>query len=228
MRFIAEIGLNHNGNFGLLPELVKRAANSGADIAKFQLGWRAEKGEINCIDQDQLVMIFRICDLFGVEPMFSIFTEEAFRMIKPLNPARYKVASRTVIENQDLVETILNEDKETFISLGMWDGEDLPFKNYVNAKYLWCRSEYPTLPWMLTDLPKDFEDSPYEGLSDHSVGIETALLAIARGATVVERHFTLDKSDVTIRDHALSSTPDEFAMLVDLGKGIERNLALGV
>ena len=39
--FIAEIGLNLNGNFGLLFELIKQAAWSGADIAKFQLGWRA-------------------------------------------------------------------------------------------------------------------------------------------------------------------------------------------
>jgi sialic acid synthase SpsE len=44
--FIAEIGLNHNGNFGLLYELIKQASSSGADIAKFQLGWRANKDEI--------------------------------------------------------------------------------------------------------------------------------------------------------------------------------------
>ena len=47
MLFIAEIGLNHNGNFGLLHELIKQASFAGADIAKFQLGWKAKKNEIN-------------------------------------------------------------------------------------------------------------------------------------------------------------------------------------
>ena len=40
LTFIAEIGMNHNGHFGLIPELIRQASTSGADIAKFQLGWR--------------------------------------------------------------------------------------------------------------------------------------------------------------------------------------------
>ena len=47
MVFIAEIGLNHNGNFNLCYEMIKQAKNSGADIVKFQLGWRSAKHEIN-------------------------------------------------------------------------------------------------------------------------------------------------------------------------------------
>ena len=50
MIFIAEIGMNHNGNFNLCYELIKQAKLSGADIAKFQLGWRDKKGEINQMD----------------------------------------------------------------------------------------------------------------------------------------------------------------------------------
>ena len=49
--FVAEIGMNHNGNFGLFFELIKQAALSGADIAKFQLGWRFKPGEINNITE---------------------------------------------------------------------------------------------------------------------------------------------------------------------------------
>ena len=45
--FIAEIGLNHNGNFGLFFELIKQASFAGADFAKFQLGWRDKEDEIN-------------------------------------------------------------------------------------------------------------------------------------------------------------------------------------
>ena len=51
MIFIAEIGMNHNGNMGLIFELVKQASLSGANIAKFQLGWRCGKGEINQLDE---------------------------------------------------------------------------------------------------------------------------------------------------------------------------------
>ena len=50
----------------------------------------------------------------------------------------------------------------------------------------------------------------FRGLSDHSLGLSLSFLAISRGAQIIERHFTLDKSDQTIRDHALSSTPEEF------------------
>ena len=51
IKFIAEIGMNHNGNFSLCYELIKQAKLSGADIVKFQLGWRDKKGEINQIDR---------------------------------------------------------------------------------------------------------------------------------------------------------------------------------
>ena len=75
---------------------------------------------------------------------------------------------------------------------------------------------------------KNLNDLEISGYSDHSVGIEVALTAIARGATVIEKHFTLDKSDTTIRDHALSATPDEFKIMVDLGRNIHKNNLIGV
>ena len=77
MLFIAEIGLNHNGNLGLLHELIKQASHSGANIAKFQLGWRANKNEINYIDDKTIRLIKKISTHYDIEPMFSIFTEEA-------------------------------------------------------------------------------------------------------------------------------------------------------
>jgi N,N'-diacetyllegionaminate synthase len=118
--------------------------------------------------------------------------------------------------------------KPTFLSLGMWEEEELPFTDFDNITYLWCKSLYPTYPWDLTDLPKSFFDTPMSGYSDHSVGIEIALTAIARGAGIVEKHFTLDKSDTTIRDHSLSATPDEFRTMVNLGRNIHKNNLIGV
>ena len=50
IKFVAEIGLNHNGNFDLCFELIKKAKQSGADIVKFQLGWRGKVDQMNYIN----------------------------------------------------------------------------------------------------------------------------------------------------------------------------------
>ena len=227
MLFVAEIGLNHNGNFDLAYELIKQAKLAGADIVKFQLGWKQGPGEINHINFETLTQLKNWCNYFEIEFMASIFTEEAYKMVKEIGMTRYKIASRTLKDNFNLAKQVISEGKETFISLGMWDQNDLPFDSH-NAKYLWCRSKYPAFPWDMLDFPKDFTNSRYEGYSDHTIGIETALIAISRGALIIEKHFTLDKSDTTIRDHALSATPDEFSFLVNLGRDIYKKIKIGV
>lgn len=227
LTFIAEIGLNHNGNFGLFFELIKQAAIAGADYAKFQLGWRSGQGEINQLGHEELVLINKCCEYHEVKPLFSIFNQEAWSLAKKFNFDAFKIASRTVVDNKSLVEEIIASGKITFVSLGMTD-ENTPFGIKDNVKYLWCKSEYPALPWCLTQLPKDFLKLSHEGYSDHSIGIEIPLIAIMRGATIIEKHFTLDKSDTTIRDHALSASPSEFRQLVQLGRAMKRNLDIGV
>ena len=228
MIFIAEIGLNHNGNFDLSYELIKQAKLAGADIAKFQLGWRQEEGEINHMDMTILNKLKRWSDYFEIEFMVSIFTEEAFDMAKKLDFKRYKIASRTLKDNMELSGKIVAEKKETFVSLGMWGKDEMPFEGSDNVKYLWCKSKYPAEPSDMVDLPKDFINSSYDGYSDHTIGIETALIAVSRGADIIEKHFTLDKSDTTIRDHALSATPDEFRVLTAIGRDISKKIKIGV
>ena len=117
--FIAEIGMNHNGNFDLAYELIKQAKYADADIAKFQLGWRDEKGEINCIDADILQKLNRWCEYFQIEFMVSIFTKHAFELAKTIDFKRYKIASRTVKHDLNLVKKIISQDKETIISLSL-------------------------------------------------------------------------------------------------------------
>jgi len=160
--------------------------------------------------------------------MASLITRDAFELARPRDFRRYKVASRTVKDDIELVRDIIAEGKETIVSLGMWEGDGLPVEASDQIKFLWCKSHYPAAPWDLTEMPKDFTATPYAGYSDHSLGIEVPLMAIARGAKIIEKHFTLDKSDTTIRDHALSATPDEFAEMVRLGRAMERYLSQGV
>ena len=93
---------------------------------------------------------------------------------------------------------------------------------------LWCCSKYPTFNEDLKKFPKKFSDKDYFGYSDHTIGIETCLMAISRGAKIIEKHFTLDKSNNTIRDHALSATPSEFRSLVNLGREINKKVNLGI
>ncbi|HIJ82603.1 MAG: NeuB protein [Magnetococcales bacterium] len=228
MLFIAEVGMNHNGNFAVAYELICQAKQAGADIVKFQLGWRWGPGEINQITPEIIAELKRWAEFVGIELMFSVIVPEAFVMLEPFDLPRFKVASRTVVDYPDLVKKILATGKETFVSLGFWEREGLPFPPAKNLRYLWCVSKYPAAPWDIKGMPKDFATSPYDGYSDHSLGIECPLLAISRGARVIEKHFTLDKSDTHIRDHALSATPEEFARMVTLGRGMARYVGAGV
>ena len=226
--FIAEIGMNHNGNFSLCFELIKQAKLAGANIVKFQLGWRDKPGEINCIDSKIIKQLIDWSKYFEIEIMFSIISDKAYELIRPFKPQRYKIASRTVIDNLPLVKKILKEKKDTIISLGMWKKNYLPFTKKKYISYLWCLSKYPCEPKDLKSLPKSFKNSHFDGYSDHSIGIETCLIAVSRGAKIIEKHFTLDKSNTTIRDHSLSATPEEFKLLVDLGSDISKKINIGV
>lgn len=226
--FISEVGMNHNGNLDLSYELIKQSKFSGADIVKFQLGWRNKPGEINVIDVKRIKQLIEWSKYFEIELMFSVISNDAYEIIKKFNFKKYKIASRTVKENRNLSKKILKLGEETFISLGMWKGKNLPFKKNKKIKYLYCVSKYPCFPKDLLNLPKKFDNTLYDGYSDHSIGVETCLIAIARGANVIEKHFTLDKSDNTIRDNALSATPEEFRTLVNIGRDIHKKINLGI
>ena len=70
--FISEIGMNHNGNLDLCYELIKQSKLSGADIVKFQLGWRDKVNEINRIDRKRIKQLIEWSNYFDIELMFSI------------------------------------------------------------------------------------------------------------------------------------------------------------
>jgi sialic acid synthase SpsE len=226
MLFVAEIGMNYDGNIDLAYELIRQAKQAGADVAKFQFGWRDKPGEINVIDHERAARLKSWCDYWGIEMLASLITEPAVDLAHHIGMRRYKIASRTVVDNPALCERIIAEGKETFVSLGMWDGQDFPFgkPGTSNVRYIFCRSKYPTYPADLVGLPERFEPDGYYGYSDHLHGTEACLLAVARGARYVEKHFTLNKTSAVIRDHVLSATPAEFRQLTEVGKPLARLL----
>jgi sialic acid synthase SpsE len=225
MLFVAEIGLNHDGHFALAQELIRQAAWAGADIAKFQFGWRDKPGEINGIDEERARTLRRWCDYWGVEMMASIITDEAFPLAIAADLPRYKIASRTVVDKPELCRRIIDAGRETFVSLGMWTSPGFPFgAPDGRVRYIYCRSSYPTDPQELADFPEQFGESAFYGYSDHCLGTSACLLAVARGAQYIEKHLTVNKGSQVIRDHVLSATPDEFRSLVDTGTAIARTL----
>ena len=130
MIYIAEIGMNYNGNFSLCYELIKQAKLSGANIAKFQLGWRDGPNEINQLDLQKDKKIIAWCKSFKIDPMFSIISSKGYEKIKKVNISRIKIASRSLKYDFALVKKIVKENKrkEIIISLGMWNKKNYHLK----------------------------------------------------------------------------------------------------
>ena len=233
MIIIAEIGINHNGSIHLAHELIRQARSAGADVAKFQFydpykifGPSGSYPNAEALAQaltvqfgfDDARRLKTMCDDEGIEFMASVFDVERFGWVESLAVRRHKIASRAV-ENTALCDAILATGKETFISLGFWEGSAVPYSG-AQLRYLHCVPKYPC---SLADvkLPASFAGAPYVGFSDHTIGIEAALVAVARGAVVLEKHFTLNKG-LAGPDHICSATPKELADLCQYARLMEK------
>lgn len=226
----AEIGLNHDGKWDRAYELIRQAKLSGADVAKFQFGWRHSEGEINHVTPQLARRLRDWCDYWEIEFMASVIDPDVMDLVQEVNPQRYKIASRTVKDHPDLVKRLLDAGKETFVSLGFWDGEEFPFgPPNDQLRYIFCISQYPTYPGALVDMPAEFNAEAHYGYSDHTHGIEACLLAMSRGAAFIEKHFTLDKTHESVHnDHILSATPDELRLLCDVGRPLSKLAAIAM
>ena len=232
LEIIAELHPQHSGDMGLLREMIRQASRNGADVAKVQL-YDAEallgsdRWNYLQLTEAQTRQIKAWCDQDGLEFMASVFDHERLGWCEALGVARYKIASRTVTGDLALCRSILNTGKEAVISLGSWDGPGKPFGAEPRLRYLYCKSKYPAFLEDLVDFPDDFLGAGLAGYSDHTLGIEVALLAIARGAGLVEKHMTLDKTrgSPTEKGHVCSMTPGELHTLRQVGEGLARTRA---
>ncbi|HAI43487.1 MAG TPA: hypothetical protein DCM40_38005 [Maribacter sp.] len=227
MKIISEIGINHNGDFRKIEELIRQSAIGGADYAKFQLYdsirvFGNESRKKNEFTFEQVKLIKDICDAHSIEFFASVFDEEKIDWCEELNVNLYKVASRTVVREPELCEKIIDTGKPVYISLGMWEEEWLPFEN-SNVGYFNCISKYPT---SFLDFEKFSYDDRIIGFSDHSYGIAYALYNIAHGAHVVEKHFTLNKG-MDGNDHIGSMNLEELKLLREYGQQFS-NITKGI
>jgi N-acetylneuraminate synthase/N,N'-diacetyllegionaminate synthase len=233
MIIIAEIGINHNGSLPLAHELIRQAKIAGADIAKFQFydphkifGANGSHPNAAALAQaltvqfgaDDAAKLKAWCDEEGIEFMASVFDIERFEWTAALGVKRHKIASRA-LENNALVQRILATGDDAFVSLGFWAGPVRPY-DVPQFQYLYCVPKYPC-EYRDLSLPTSFRDSIYDGFSDHTIGIEAALVAVGRGARVIEKHFTLNKG-LPGPDHICSATPDELAELCRYARLMEK------
>lgn len=198
VKIISEIAPQHMGSMNEIQRMIIQSKINGADIVKLQL-YSSEKlwGDKERLYLDttksELKVIKDYCDNINIELSASIFDEEKLDWCEELNFKTYKIASRTVKDDINLCEKIINTNKKTIISLGMYDYEKngKPF-NQENIEYLYCVANYPTMLYQIK-MP-DFENSFFSGFSDHTVGIDACIFAVSRGAKIIEKHFSNNKS----------------------------------
>lgn len=221
MEIIAEIGQNHNGDIGLALEMIHSVKENGADVAKFQL-YDAVKlfpkennpwYEYNCkteLTREQVHLLNEECKKVNIEFMASVFDHERILWLEEIGVKRHKIASRS-INDIELINAICKTGKPLLVSLGMWYKKELPFiPTKSKVDFLYCISKYPT---SLEDLHfKDVDFIKYSGFSDHTIGVNAPIAAMARGAGIIEKHFTIDKK-MYGPDHEGSMIPHELKFI---------------
>ncbi len=248
---IAEIGNNHNGDIGLAKKLVDLAVEMGADCAKFQMRhldkvYRSrslvKSGEdlgteylIDLLNRFELTKeehreLSEYCREKRIIYMCTPWDKSSIEVLESFNVPAYKVASAD-LTNLPLLDELCKTKKPLILSTGMSRTEEIKnsveFLNSRNAMFvlLHCNSTYPApfhdihLNWM-KELKKIH---PIIGYSGHERGIAVSTAAVALGATVIERHFTLDR-DMEGPDHAASLEFVEFKRLIDGIREIEQAL----
>jgi len=221
MEIIAEIGQNHNGDMVLAKELINAAKENGADVAKFQIFDALETFgkknndwyEYNCktqLSKDDVHYLAEVCEKENIEFMSSVFHSRYIEWLEEINVKRYKIASRSIFDHR-LIKNLVALNKPLIVSLGLWNKNTFPEINTLsNVYFLYCVSKYPAQLSELKFNNVDFEK--YGGFSDHTLGINAALIAISRGANILEKHFTLDKK-LFGPDHEGSMEPDELSQI---------------
>jgi sialic acid synthase SpsE len=225
---IAEIGHNHMGYMRHAKLLIEEAKACGADVAKFQAyntdkikkPWESRYFELKLSEhtKEEFAELKEHCDKVGIEFMASAFDVEHLEWLEELGVKRHKLASRS-IKDRELIDAMEKTGKPIIASLGKWKEPYLP--EIKNAEFLFCVSEYPTY-MTASQFPAEFGE-PYAGFSDHTIGMYWAREAVKRGATIIEKHFTLSK-DLPGHDQKGSADPTELKDFVIYARQHERGI----
>jgi len=230
---IAEIGINHGGNFDKARMLIESAWRCGASAAKLQ-SYITEKR----VPKDSPIYdILKRCELsfeqqqklfefgaeIGIEVFSTPFDDESVDFLDEINCKIIKIASFDAT-NKTLLRKINSLNTSIVMSTGMTNQVELLeaidiFGRKIEEKrlaVLHCISAYPTDPTAANlnsiSALKDLVSVPV-GYSDHTIGWRVPFYAVFAGATIIEKHFTLNCDDDG-PDHKLSADPATFAEMV--------------
>lgn len=252
---IAEAGSNHNGDLETAKELIEVAADAGADAIKFQT-FRAEdmyledSGKVEYLEDDRSIydiiesmempyewipVLHDYCNECGISFLSTPFDERSAEELAEYVPA-WKVASYTS-SHHPFLRYLATSEKPIIMSTGAHELDEvresvdvLTDAGAEDFALLQCVAAYPTpiekINVKVVETLANQFDVP-TGLSDHTLDPVTApAAAVALGASIVEKHFTLDKT-MNGPDHQFALEPDELAEMVDAIRDTEAALGTG-
>ena len=247
---IAEIGINHEGDFLKAKKMIDDAHQSGAECVKFQYHITEEEMIKNDVipgnTTESIWEVISRCSLTEQEEfelknyvdeldmiyLSTPFSRKAADKLEEMNVPAFKIGSGEC-NNYPLIKHIVSFGKPVILSTGMNNIDSITksvkiFEDqHIPYALLHTTSVYPT-PYdkirlgALNSLEKEFPNAVI-GLSDHSLGIYTCLASVALGASILEKHFTSNKSWQG-PDIPLSITPVELRELISGSEAIFQSL----
>ena len=237
---VAEIGMTHDGSFGLAKKLTEAAIDTGADVIKYQ--WHIAEEETTKdapsppyftgesryqyftrteFSGEQFNELVAICKAGGAIPCVSVFSIESVGRAVAAGFEIIKIPSGEVT-NIPMIREVAKTGLPVLLSSGMSNWDELgaavtALGDNPSLCIMQCSSMYPTPAEkvglnVLSDIKSRF--GRIVGLSDHTLTGATAVAAVALGAQVIEKHFTISKL-LYGPDARFSLDPDEFRRLVD-------------
>jgi len=234
---IAEAGINHDGDVCKAKELATAAHMAGASAVKFQ----TFIADTLALDEEQFKTLSRYqlgfpefrelkahCDRIGIEFISTPFCPQTAQFLNAIGVRRFKISSGNAT-NMALIKLIASFRKEVILSLGMTTLEEKQAAVATLLGYgmkpkdvvlMYCRSQYPATEENvhLGNLRHLLKHRMRVGFSDHTKSTNVPVLAVAMGAEVIEKHFTLWPA-APGADHAMSVGPEQFEQMVE---GIRR------
>ena len=241
---VAEIGWNFIGNLSLAKRMILKAKKSGADAVKFQIwnpkflksgDWdldgRRRIYEKAFLDEKKYKLLKSFAKKNSIRCFASVFNKEGIDMLNKLKDDWVKIPSHEAY-NLDLIELAFKKFQKVIISLGCLKKKELQkilniiIKNKSYKKkaiLLHCVSSYPLEPENCNFEKFDYLKTKFNniGYSGHMQGINDALFALSKGASLIEKHFTIN-NNLPGRDNKFAILPNELATLSNYKKNLKK------
>lgn len=248
--FIAEIGINHNGDLDKALELIKIAKDAGADCVKFQkrtpeicvpehqkhtlreTPWGSmtyfQYKKIIEFGKKEYDVIDRYCNFIGIDWSCSVWDIPSFEFMQNYNIPFIKLPSACITDKELLLKIASKSHTPIIISSGMSTLDEINqavdlLGNKIQS-ILWCNSSYPAnyteIDINVISTLKTLYPKISIGYSGHEIDLLPSIVACSAGAKIIERHITFDKN-AWGTDHKCSLDPEELAELIQNVRKVE-------